>query len=91
MANAVTENHTANLEVAHPSIEIVQFTTASDGDYFDCQKLKHVDSAFACQSTTDGVAIQCSFALKSNGQPRVTLTLETGSVVTGYLIMMGRL
>jgi len=91
MANPVTENATANLDVGHPSIEVVQFTTASTGDYFDCKKLKHVDSAFACQSTTDGVDIQCSFALQSNGQPRVTLTLETGNVVTGYLIITGRL
>ena len=88
---AVTENQTANLDVAHPSIEVVQFTTAASGDTYDSKRFRHIDNAWACQSTTDGVDIQVSWAIQSNGVPRVTLTLESGSVVTGFLVIEGRL
>lgn len=88
---AVTENKTANVDVYGPGVEVVQFTTSSSGDYYDCRKLSQVDGAFASQGTTDGVEIQCSWALKSNGQPRVTLTLEAGNAVTGTLTIYGRL
>lgn len=90
-AAPVTENQPCNLEVASPNREVVPFTTANSGDYFDCKKLRHVDGAFACQSTTDGTDIQVSWARQSNGVYRVTLTLETGNAVTGYLIIFGRL
>ena len=88
---AVTENQTANLDVSHPSIEVVQFTTANSEDYFDCKKLRHVDGAFACQFTTDGIEIQVTWSKQANGVPRVTLTLSSGNAVTGYLTIFGRL
>ncbi len=88
---AVTENQTANMDSADPAFELVQFTTAASGDTYDSKKFAHIDGAFACQSTTDGISIQTSISIQSNGVPRVTLTLETGSVVTGYLVIVGRL
>ncbi|KKN53833.1 hypothetical protein LCGC14_0598590 [marine sediment metagenome] len=87
---AVTENKNSNVDVYSLNVEIVQFTTATSGDFYDCRKLSQVDAAFAAQGTTDGVEIQCSWALKANGQPRVTLTLETGNNVTGTLTIYGR-
>jgi len=56
-AAPVTENETCNLEVFSPNEEVMQFTTAASGDYFDCKKLRHVDVAFASQATTDGIHI----------------------------------
>ena len=88
---AVTENQTANLDMNHPAFEVVQFTTAASGDTYDSKKFAHIDGAFACQSTTDGVSIQVSWAIQANGVSRVTLTLESGAVVTGYLVIVGRL
>ena len=91
MANSITESKNAQMDVAHPAFEIVEFTTAGSGDYYDCKKLDKVEAAFVSQDTADGRDIQVSFADKSNGQPRVTLTLESGSVATGYLVIVGRL
>jgi len=91
MASSVTENETTNKEIAHPSIEIVQFTTAADGDYYDCKKLAHVDGAFACQTNTDSVELQVTWAEQANGQPGVTITLSTGTAYTGFLTIYGRL
>ncbi len=87
----VTENQTANLDMNHPAFEVVQFTTAASGDTYLVKKFAHVDAVWACQSTTDGVDIQVSWALEANGQPKITLTLESGSVFTGYLVIVGRL
>ena len=76
----------------HPSFEVVQFTTASTGDYYLCKKLSHVDAAFACQSTTDAKEIQVSWTRQSNGVTKITLTLTSGTnAVTGYLTIIGRL
>ncbi len=84
---AVTENNTANLaDSSIMNVEFVQFTTASGADTFDCKKLREVENAFACQSTTDGTEIQCSWSGR-----RVTLTLSAGTVVTGYLVVIGRM
>ncbi len=91
MASAINETTTANQEVAHPSVEIVQFNTSGSGDYYDCKKLRHVDGAFACQSATDGTDIRVSWAEQSNGVQRVTLNLETGSAYDGWLVIFGRL
>lgn len=88
---AVTENQTANLDMNHPAFEVVQFTTASGADFYLSKKFAHIDGAYACQSTTDGVDIQVSWALQSNGVPKITLTLESGTNVTGYLVIVGRL
>ena len=89
---AVTENQTANLDVNHPSMEVVQFTTAASGDTYDSKRFRHIDNAWACQSTTDGVDIQVSWVQgTSTSSPRITLTLESGTVVTGYLVIEGRL
>ena len=87
---AVTENKNSNVDVYDPNVEIVQFTTTASGDYYDPRKLKNVDGAFASQATTDGVEIQVSWEIQSNGQPRITLTLESGSAVTGKLTIYGR-
>ncbi len=89
-AAPVTENKLSNIDVYDPNVEIVQFTTASSGDYYLCRKLKNVDAAFASQGSTDGVEIQCSWANESNGQPKVTLTPESGNVITGTLTIYGR-
>jgi hypothetical protein len=91
VAAPVTELTIVNTEVEIPSIEIIPFTTASSGDYYDCKLLNKVDGAFACQSTTDGTDIQVSWSRQSNGVYRITLTLETGSVVTGFLTIFGSL
>ena len=91
MASAVTEGKNANVDVYNPSVEIVQFTMSASGDYYNCRKLKNVDAAFASQGTSDGIEIQCSWALLANGQPRVTLTPESGTSYTGTLTIYGRL
>ena len=85
---AVTINDTnANIEDSSMmNIEFVPFTTAASGDTFDCKKLREIESSFACQSTTDGIEIQCSFS-----GTRVTLTLSSGNIVTGYLVVRGRM
>lgn len=90
MATDVTENKWTNVDVMYPGVEIVQFTTANSGDYYDCKKIKRVEGAFASQITVDGEEIQVSWSQKSNGQPRVTLTLETQSAASGYLTIFGR-
>ncbi len=90
MAAAVTENENSNIsDSGIMNVEFIQFTTAASGDYFDCKKLREVESAFACQSSTDGIEIQCSW--NDGSPPRVTLTLSSGTVVTGYLIVIGRM
>lgn len=90
MAAAVTENENSNIsDSGIMNIEFIQFTTAASGDYFDCKKLREVESAFACQSSTDGIEIQCSW--NTGSPPRVTLTLSSGSIVTGYLVVIGRM
>ena len=86
---AVTENKLANVDMSHPSVEVVQFTTAASLDTYLSKKFSRITNAWACQSTTDGVNIQVSWANEANGQPKVTLTLESGSVFTGYLIIEG--
>ena len=86
---AVTENKTANVDMSHPSVEIVQFTTGASGDTYLSKKFSRVKNAWACQSTTDGISIQVSWANEANGQPKITLTLESGTVVTGYLVIEG--
>jgi len=87
MAAAVTENKNANVDDSSlMNVEFVQFTTGSGTDYYDCKKLREVESAFACQSTADGTEIQCSWS-----GTRVTLTLSTGTTVTGYLVVYGRM
>ena len=84
---AVTENENSNIsDSGMMNIEFIQFTTAASGDFFDCKKLREVESSFACQSTTDGIEIQCSHSGR-----RVTLTLSSGTVVTGYLVVRGRM
>jgi len=89
---AVTENKNSNVaDVFQPGVEIVQFTTSASGDTYDCKRIKIVQGAFASQETTDGEEIQISSANQSNGQPRITITLESGSAVTGYLTIFGRL
>ena len=91
VAAQVTKNNIVNMDVKHPSEEIVHFTTAESGDYHDCEKLRHVNGAFACQTTTDGVEIQVSWSKSANGVPRVVLTFETGNVYIGYLTIFGSL
>ena len=92
VAHVTVNNTLANIEDSGlPNVEFVPFTTASSGDYFDCKKLSQVDAAFASQETTDGELLQVSWALKSNGQPRVTITTGATGVVTGYLTIIGRL
>lgn len=86
---AVTENKLANVDMSHPSVEVVQFTTATGADTYLSKKFSRITNAWACQSTADGVDIQVSFANEPNGQPKATLTLESGTVVTGYLVIEG--
>ena len=87
MAAHVTINENVNIDDSGiMNVEFVPFTTAASGDYFDCKKLREVENAFACQSTADGTEIQCSWSGR-----RVTLTLSTGTVVTGYLLVIGRM
>jgi len=90
-AHVTVNNKGANIEDSSlPNVEFVPFTTASSGDYYDCEKLSQVDAAFACQSTTDGIFLQVSWT--TSGRPRVTITPKDGSnVVTGYLTIIGRL
>jgi hypothetical protein len=90
MATDLTENNWSNVDVMYPGVEIVQFTSANTADYYDCKKIKRVEGAFASQQTTDGEEIQVSWAQKGNGQPRVTLTFETQTVVSGTLTIFGR-
>ena len=71
------------------NIEFIQFSSLSSGDYFDCKKLREVETAFASQSTTDGIEIQCSWNTAS--PPRVTLTLSSGTNIKGYLVVIGRM
>ena len=86
---AITESKTTNTaDSGIMNVEFVQFTSASAGDYFDCKKLREVENAFACQVSTDGVEIQCSWDTAS--PPRVTLTPSAGTV-TGYLVVIGRM
>ncbi len=88
---AVTENKDSNVaDSGIMNMEFVQFTTAASGDYFDCKKLREVETAFACQSTTDGIEIQCSLN-NTLTPPRVTLTFSSGTSVTGYLVVIGRM
>lgn len=86
---AVTENKTANVDMNHPSVEIIQFTTAASGDTYDSIKFSRVTNAWASQSTTDGQDLQISFANQANGQPRITITTESEAVVTGFLVIEG--
>ena len=84
---AVTENEDSNIsDSGMMNVEFVQFTTAASGDIFVCKKLREVESAFACQSTTDGIEIQTSWSGTT-----VTLTLSAGTAVTGYLVVWGRM
>jgi len=87
---AVTEILTTNLEFDSPNIELVQFQTANSGDYFLSKKLKYIDGAFASQEIKDGEDVQVSWGYDSNGQPRVTLTLESENIVSGFLTIFGR-
>ncbi len=88
---AVTENENSNIDDSGiMNIEFVQFTTGASGDYFDCKKLREVESVFASQGTTDGIEIQCSFD-NNRSPPRVTLTLSSGTAVTGDLVIRGRM
>ena len=83
----ITVNETENItDSGIMNIEFVPFTTAASGDYFDCLKLREIETAFACQSSTDGIEIQCSWS-----GTRVTLTLSSGTIVTGYLVVIGRM
>ncbi len=85
MAELTESNTTNTADSGIMNVEFVQFTSASSADYFDCKKLREVENAFACQSSTDGVEIQCSWSGR-----RVTLTLSAGTV-TGYLVVIGRM
>ena len=89
-AHVTVNNKGANIEDSSlPNVEFVPFTTASSGDYYDCEKLSQVDAAFASQSTTDGEFLQISWT--TSGRPRVTITTGATGVVTGYLTIIGRL
>ena len=86
----LTENKNSNVDDSGiMNIEFVQFTSVTTGDYYDCKKLREVESAFASQETEDGEEIQCSW--NSDSPPRVTLTFETKNAVTGYLVVIGRM
>jgi len=91
MVNPVTENINANMDVAHPAVEVVDFKTSLTGDYYLCEKIRHIDGAFACQKTADGTEIQVSWENLTNCPAKVTLTLSTGNVVDGFLVIYGRL
>ncbi len=87
---AITASEDSNVDDSGiMNIEFVQFSSLSSGDYFDCKKLREVENAFACQSTTDGIEIQCSWSTAS--PPRVTLALSSGSNIKGYLVVIGRM
>ena len=91
-AHVTVNNKGANIEDSSlPNVEFVPFTTASSGDYFDCEKLSQVDGAFASQITLNGEFLQVSWALGSTGRPRVTITTGATAVVTGFLTIIGRL
>ncbi len=84
---ALTESNDSNTaDSGIMNVEFVQFSSLSSGDHFDCKKLREVENAFACQSTTDGIEIQCSWS-----GIRVTLTLSSGSNIKGYLVVIGRM
>ncbi len=84
---ALTESNTTNTaDSGIMNVEFIQFSNLNSGDYFDCKKLREVESAFACQSSTDGIEIQCSWSGR-----RVTLTLSSGSGIAGYLFVVGRM
>ncbi len=84
---ALTESNDSNTaDSGIMNVEFVQFSSLNSGDYFDCKKLREVETAFACQSTTDGIEIQCSWSGR-----RVTLTLSSGTNIKGYLVVVGRM
>ena len=84
---ALTESNDSNTaDSGIMNVEFVQFSSLNSGDYFDCKKLREVETAFACQSSTDGIEIQCSWS-----GIRVTLTLSSGSGIKGYLVVIGRM
>ena len=84
---ALTESNTTNTaDSGIMNVEFVQFSALNSGDHFDCKKLREVESAFACQSSTDGIEIQCSWSGRT-----VTLTLSSGSGIAGYLVVVGRM
>ena len=86
---AVTENANSNVsDISIQSIEIVQFTTAASGDTYESKLFENIRGAFASQETVDGEEIQVSFD-NTASPPKVTLTFETQSVVTGYLVIRG--
>jgi len=87
MVSKVTVNENANIDDSGiMNVEFVPFTTTATGDYYDCKKLREVENAFACQETIDGEEIQCSWS-----GTRVTLTFESKTAVTGYLLVIGRM
>ena len=87
---ALTESKDSNTaDSGIMNVEFVQFSSLNSGDYFDCKKLREVETAFACQSSTDGIEIQCTWSTAS--PPRVTLTLSSGSGIKGYLVVVGRM
>ncbi|KKN24748.1 hypothetical protein LCGC14_0891740 [marine sediment metagenome] len=89
MAELTESNDSNTADSGIMNVEFVQFSSLDSGDYFDCKKLREVETAFACQSTTDGIEIQCSWDTAS--PPRVTLTLSSGSSIKGYLVVIGRM
>lgn len=83
-AAAVTEDTTINREIFAPDTEIVGFTTAAAGDYYDSKRFAQIEAAFASQETGDGNEIQVSWS-----GSRVTITPITG-VTKGTLVIFGR-
>lgn len=88
---AVIERTDANVDMNHPAFEVVQYNAINNVTTYDVKKFRHVDAAFACQSSLDGEDIQVSWEKQANGQPRITLTNESRGTLTGWLVIIGRL
>ena len=86
---AVTEDLTEPMEVKNPNIEIVQFTTASNGDTYDFKKLGSVICMFTGQVTTDSIETGAILSTLSTGQKRATMVLSTEC--SGCLVAFGGL
>lgn len=81
MAAVTVDSTDAREDAAGPNMEIVEFTPAAAGDYYDFKKLGQVKAVFFANQTTDSQEIRgvISTVSATTGQQRVTVYPETGT------------
>jgi len=90
MANMlVEETNTTNMDVLHPKLELVRFTTqGATGDYYLSKKFARILGAFASNSTSDAKEISVSWNIGGNGQPNIVIKTNE-DITNGYLVIFG--